>query len=118
MQSCLEKRGIEERNAEIVRSDYNIEDPYSASHKDAISDGDKMGKGTNHSGHNHFLPDCTQPTGKINYSNFDTENGGGSADVEARRTAMVRSLYNKDYQYGANLVNTEENLNQGQFRVN
>lgn len=117
MQSCLEKRGIEERNVEIVRSDYNIEDQYSANHKDAISDGDVMGKGTNHGGHGHFLPDCSQPTGKMNYSNFDTTNGGGKVDVETRKTSMVRSLYNQDYQYGANLINTEENLKQGQFRI-
>lgn len=37
-QTCLEKRGMEERHNEIVRSDYNIEDEYSAKHKDAISD--------------------------------------------------------------------------------
>lgn len=48
MQSCLEKRGIEERNNEIVRSDYNIEDQYGSTHKNAISDGDVKGKGTGH----------------------------------------------------------------------
>ena len=116
MQSCLEKKGIEEREIEIVRSDYNANDPYSANHKDALSDGDILGKGTGVS-HSHFLPDCNAPKGKINYSNFDTMNGGGSADVEARRVAMVRSLYNADYQYGANLVNTDENLNKGQFQM-
>jgi hypothetical protein len=117
MQSCLEKRGIEEREIEIVRSDYNANDPYSANHKDAQSDGDIHGKGTNHGGHSHWLPNCNEPKGKINYSNFDTVNGGGSADVEARRVSMVRSMYNADYQYGANLVNTEENLNKGQFQM-
>ena len=44
MQSCLEKRAIDERNTEIVRSDYNSSDQYSATHKDAISDGDAQGK--------------------------------------------------------------------------
>lgn len=48
MQSCLEKRGIEERNNEIVRSDYNIEDQYGSTHKNALSDGDAKGKGTGH----------------------------------------------------------------------
>ena len=43
MQSCLEKRGMEERHTEINRSDYNINDQYSATHPDALSDGDIQG---------------------------------------------------------------------------
>ena len=102
MQSCLEKRGIEERNNEIVRSDYNIENQYGASHKDAISDGDAQGKGTNHGGHTHSLPDCNKGVTTIDYSNFDTENGGGYYDIEGRndinrrKKAMASSLYNKE----------------------
>ena len=57
MQSCLEKRGIEERSVEIVRSDYNIENQYGPSHPDALSNGDVNGKGTSHGGHTHYLPD-------------------------------------------------------------
>ena len=123
MQSCLEKRGIEQRAIEIVRSDYNENDQYNANHSDAISNGDVLGKGTQHGGHSHYLPDCSKPTSMINYSNFDTTNGGGLYDVEGRndvggrRKAMAQSLYNQDYQYGANLVNTEENLKQGQFQL-
>lgn len=123
MQSCLEKRGIEERKNEIVRSDYNIDNQYSASHPDAISDGDPQGKGTNHGGHGAWLPDCTKPTGMIDYSNFDTINGGGLYDIEGRndiggrKRAMASSMYNQEYQYGANLVNTEENVMQGQYQV-
>lgn len=123
MQSCLEKRGIEERHNEIVRSDYNIEDQYSSAHKDAISDGDALGKGTNHGGHTHFLPDCSKPTTMIDYSNFDTVNGGGLYDIEGRndiggrKRAMGYSLYNQENQYSANLVNTEENLRQGQYQM-
>lgn len=123
MQSCLEKRGIEQRAIEIVRSDYNENDQYNANHSDAISNGDALGKGTQHGGHSHYLPDCNKPTSMINYSNFDTTNGGGLYDIEGRndvggrRKAMSQSLYNQDYQYGANLVNTEENLKQGQFQL-
>lgn len=123
MQSCLEKRGIEQRAIEIVRSDYNENDQYNANHSDAISNGDALGKGTQHGGHSHYLPDCNKPTSMINYSNFDTTNGGGLYDIEGRndiggrRKAMTQSLYNQDYQYGANLVNTEENLKQGQFQL-
>ena len=58
-QSCLEKRGIEERSEEIVRSDYNQENPYGPTHPDAMSDGDAQGKGTGHGGHTAWTPDCT-----------------------------------------------------------
>jgi hypothetical protein len=120
-QTCLEKRGMEERHQEITRSDYNIEDQYSATHKDAISDGDPQGKGTGHGGHTHFLPDCTKPTTTINYSNFDTENGGGSYDIEGRngisgrKRALAISLYNKEIQYGPTLVDTSANVADGQY---
>lgn len=123
MQSCLEKKGIEKREENIVRSDYNIEDQYSASHKDAISDGDALGKGTNHGGHSHWIPDCSKPSSMIDYSNFDTTNGGGVYDIEGRNGVGGRnylktiSMYNENYQYGSHLINTEENLNQGQYQM-
>lgn len=124
MQSCLEKRGIDERHVEIVRSDYNIDNQYSSTHKDALSDGDAQGKGTGHGGHTHYLPDCTKPTTTIDYSNFDTTNGGGLYDIEGRndvggrKKAMASSLYNNENQYSANLINTEINVNDGQFQIN
>lgn len=124
MQSCLEKRGIEERHEEIVRSDYNIEDQYSSTHKDAISDGDAQGKGTGHGGHTHWLPDCNKPKTTIDYSNFDTFNGGGEYDINGRngisgrKRAMNTSMYNQENEYGPNLVDTEINFQEGQFRVN
>jgi hypothetical protein len=121
MQSALEKRSIEERNNEIVRSDYNYTDQYSVTHKNAQSDGDGKGKGTNSGGHTHFLPNADGNKYTINYSNFDTENGGNKYDIEGRndiggrKKALASSLYNKDYQYGAHLINTDENQRQGQF---
>lgn len=123
MQSCLEKKAIEERHNEIVRSDYNIENQYSSTHKDAISDGDAQGKGTGHGGHTHYLPDCNKPSTTIDYSNFDTTNGGGLYDIEGRndvggrKKAIASSLYNSENQYSANLVNTEINVNDGQYQV-
>lgn len=123
MQSCLEKRGIEERKNEIVRSDYNINDQYSATHSDALSNNDPQGKGTGHGGHTAFLPDCNKPTSTIDYSNFDTFNGGGLYDIEGRndiggrKRAMASSMYNEENQYGPNLVNTEMNVNDGQFQI-
>lgn len=124
MQSCLEKRGIEERSVEIVRSDYNIENQYGPSHPDALSNGDVNGKGTGHGGHTHYLPDCNKPTSTIDYSNFDTLSGGGLYDIEGRndvggrKKAINSSLYNHERQYSANLVNTEINLRQGQYQTN
>ena len=122
-QSCLEKRGIDDRSQEIVRSDYNSENPYGPTHPDALSDGDPQGKGTGHGGHNAWLPDCTKPTNMINYSNFDTVNGGGEFDIHGRNDiggrerSMARSMYNQENQYGADLVNTAENVAQGQYYV-
>lgn len=120
-QTCLEKRGIEERNTEILRSDYNKENEYSATHVDATSDGDAQGKGTGHGGHTHYLPDCTKPTTTIDYSNFDTVNGGGCYDIKGRNgisgreRALSISMYNKENEYGASLVDTTENVNDGQY---
>ncbi len=122
-QSCLEKRGMDERSEEIVRSDYNAENPYGPTHPDAISDGDPQGKGTGHGGHNAWLPDCTKPTNMIDYSNFDTFNGGGIYDIEGRNDvggrerSLARSMYNYEQPYGAELVNTTENVKQGQYYV-
>ena len=122
-QSCLEKSGIDERSKEITRSDYNIENQYGATHPDAISDGDPQGKGTGHGGHTAFLPDCTKPTNMIDYSNFDTFNGGGEYDIKGREgmggreRSLARSLYNQENQYGADLINTAENVAQGQFYI-
>lgn len=120
-QTCLEKRGMEERHEEITRSDYNIENQYGPTHPDAISDGDPQGKGTGHGGHTHFLPDCTKPTTTINYSNFDSENGGGYYDIKGRNgisgreRALAISLYNKEIQYGPTLVDTSANVAEGQY---
>jgi hypothetical protein len=122
-QTCLEQRGMEERHVEIARSDYNIEDQYSAAHKDALSDGDPQGKGTGHGGHTSYLPDCTKPVGQINYSNFDTANGGGYYDIHGRNEisgrlrAMAASIYNEENQYGLDLINTEANIADGQTYV-
>ena len=90
--------------------------------EDALSNGDVLGKGTGHGGHTHFLPDSSKSTTTIDYSNFDTENGGNVYDIEGRNDIGGRkkltsfSLYNKDYQYGAHLIDTEENQRNGQYR--
>lgn len=121
MQTCLEKRGIEQRTISLTRSDYNKEDQYSAEHKDAKSDGDVQGKGSGHGGHGHWLPDCSKPTGMIDYSNFDTFHGGGQYDIEGRNGIGGRlynttvSMYNPERPYGAELVDTSANVSLGQY---
>lgn len=121
-QSCLEKRGIDERQVELVRNDYQREDnEYSVTHNDALSNGDEQGKGTGHGGHTHYLPNCDGPIGMINYSNFDTFNGGGSYDIDGRNDiggrnkAMASSLYNPEHAYGTTSVSTEINRIEGQY---
>lgn len=123
MQTCLEKKGIEERNAELVKNDYNKQDEYSGLHKDALSDGDVQGKGTGHGGHTHYLPDCNKDTHTIDYSNFDTFNGGGKYDIEGRNGVGGRNrmlsycLYTKEHPYSAELIDTDENIADGQYTV-
>jgi len=120
MQSCLEKRGIEERHNEIVRSDYTRENPYSETHPDALATGDRQGKGTGHGGHTHWLPDCNGPKGVFNYSNFDTNPASGMGndlDNEARKQSMVRSLYSSDEPYTEKIVDTSKNVREGQYVI-
>lgn len=120
-QTCLEARGIEERHNEIVRNDYSIDNQYGPTHPNALSDGDPKGKGTGSGGHSHFLPDCTKPTNAIDYSNFETQRGGGQYDIEGRNgiggrnRAIVNSLYSAENPYGLGLVDTIENVNEGQY---
>ena len=123
-QTCLEKQGINARHEQVVRSDYNIENEYSATHKDAVSDGDAQGKGTLHGGHTHWLPNCDGVANNmINYSNFDTANGGGKLDIDGyqgrpgRKEQVTRSLYSSENAYGANSVDTTANVNDGQYFV-
>lgn len=120
-QTCLEKKGIESRSETLIRNDYNKSEEYSAQHKDALSDGDPLGKGTGHGGHGHWLPDCSKGQTMIDYSNFDTENGGGLYDIEGRNGKGGRnwlkniSLYNENDQYGPNSVDTTANQLDGQI---
>lgn len=120
MQSCLEKQSISERNEEIVRNDYNKEDQYSVTHKDALADGDSQGKGTGSAGHGHYLPNCNGPIGMIDYSNFVTSpdcGAGNNDDNEARNKAMTRSLYNPGNAYTITSVVTDANRQDGQYQV-
>ena len=123
MQTCLEKRGIPARASAITRNDYNINDQYSSTHPDALSNGDPQGKGTGSGGHTHSVPNCNLPTSMIDYSNFDTENGGGQYDIEGRNEVGGRNrliainIYNKENAYGPQLIDTSLNVADGQVVV-
>lgn len=116
MQSKLEKMGIEERKNETLKSDYNADNPYSAQHPNAQSDGDALGRGTNSGGHGCFLPNPNAASSTINYSNFNTEIGGNKYDIEGRNDiggrnkAISSSLYNSEHPYGPNLFDTDLTL--------
>ena len=126
-QTCLEKQGINARHEQIVRSDYNITNQYSATHQDALSDGDAKGRGSGSGGHTAWTPKCDGTVSNaINYSNFDTNpedkignlyDTEGRNDIPGRNGQMARSLYNYRQPYGANLVNTTQNVNDGQYFV-
>lgn len=123
-QSCLEARGIRERHEEIVRNKYwRLENEYSVTHPDALSDGDPNGKGVG-GNHTHTLPDCSKPVNYFDYSNFTTDRGGGLYDIKGRNgiggreKAIASSLYKKGVnEYSAALVNTLENQNEGQYVI-
>ena len=123
MQTCLEKRGIPARARALTRNDYNINDQYSNTHPDALSNGDPQGKGTGSGGHTHSVPNCDLPSTMIDYSNFDTENGGGQYDIEGRNEIggrnrlMTINIYNKENQYGPALVDTSLNVADGQVVI-
>ena len=124
-QSNLEKKAIDERHNEIVRSDYNKQDFYDENHVDAMSDPNDeakiMGKGTNSGGHQHYVPDSSQKG--YNYSNLDTSNGGGAYDIYGRNEQGGRNrllsinIYNKTNSYGPNSVDTSANIDDGQYVI-
>ena len=120
-QSYLEKFGIDERDKTVVRNDYTKVDEYSLLHPDALSSGDPQGKGTGNGGHVHSVPDHSKPTTMIDYSNFNTAEGGGLYDIEGRMGIGGRnflqniSLYNPEHEYGYNSIDTS--ANEGQVRI-
>ena len=114
--TCLEKRSDEARNEQIIRSDYNVDNQYSANHADAIADGDKRGKGTGSTGHGDWVPDCNAPINVFDYSNFDTDfnsHAGDSVDNKSRNEAMVKSKYTPNNPYG----DVQFNGREGQYFV-
>lgn len=128
-QSNLEKKGIEQRQIELVRSDYNKNEgfKYGPEHVDAISDPNDetkaLGKGTGSSGHEAYVPDASKSPYSYNYSSLDTSAGGGAYDIHGRndqggRNRLLKiNIYNKDNAYGPNSVDTSANINEGQYVI-
>lgn len=124
-QTCLEARGITERQNEIVRNDYTKDNEYGPTHPNALATGDVKGKGTG-GGHGHWLPNCQGDTNRIDYKNFTTDPSlkdkiGGYYDyygrngVGGRKDALASQLYNYENQYGPTLVDTTKSQLDGQY---
>jgi hypothetical protein len=126
-QTNLEKKAIERRQAELVRSDYNKTEKYDESHEDAKSDSSRvdkpLGKGTAHGGHTHYRPDYSKSKDLIDYSNFDTFNGGGSYDIHGRneiggRNRLVSyNIYGPNNSYLDEPIDMSLNIAEGQVVI-
>jgi hypothetical protein len=129
-QSNLEKIGLERRNEhELIRNDIKKNKPYGVDHELAQwHEGDEnhpLGKGTNSGGHQHSLPqEYNELTRNQIKPQIDTENGGGSYDINGRagvdggrRWLQTINLYNKENQYGINSIDTEANIEDGQVYI-
>lgn len=117
MQSCLEFTSMDARHIQEAKSDYRRNNQYSATHPDALASSGN-GKGTGHGGHTHWLPNCRGEIGRIDFRNFDTaitSGAGNDCDNMARTKSLRRSLYNDKNVYSLFLVDTSQNIREGQF---
>jgi hypothetical protein len=71
--------GEQQRQKLIPKNDYKPVNQYSATNKDALSDGDELGKGTG--------------------SFLDTVNGGSSVDILERKNEIKINEYQYDKPY-------------------
>ena len=119
-QSYLEQEAISKREEILVRNDYGEEVEYNTLHTDALSNGDPQGKGTGNGGHLFSVPNRNKPK-TIDYTNFNTFNGGGRYDIEGRNGIRGReflhniSIYNANNEYGKNSIDTSANNGQVRF---
>lgn len=126
-QSNLEKVGFERRNEhELLRNDIQKNKPYDENHPYAISrEGQPLGKGTESSGHQHSIPmEYSELTKNQIRPQIDVENGGGEYDINGhpqkgggRKFLNAINIYDNEHRYGLNSVDTEANINDGQFFV-
>ena len=134
-QSNLERIGIDERTQEFIRSPYKYDEnnPYNASHPDALADGDEKGKGTAQPMGHLTIPTVkgTHATATVMGRTTDTNNGGGKYDTDGtkgvpgafqgdagRNYLMGGTInpYNKQNEYGPQSVDTSKPV-PGQYWV-
>ena len=115
-QTRLEEEGKVIRNERLIKNEYqkNEEKQYNEEHDTALTHDDELhplGKGTKSGGHTHITPNRKAPKA-IDYSQFNTENGGGSYDIfgrdEAggRKRSQMINIYGPDRQYNENSIDT------------
>lgn len=127
IQSRLEQDAISARKELTLKNDFKKgAEEYSAQNEKAITHDDEKhphGKGTNHGGHTHMVPDAKKSKTAIDYSQIDTANGGGSFDkfgrnnVGGRNRMQMINIYGPDRQYGIDSIDTGKNIEEGQFVV-
>lgn len=120
-ESRLGKHADEQFRPETIqKNDYNFDNgkEYNGNHKDAISDGDPLGKGSG-AGHGHSTPEFKK-SNKMSYQ-LPTQNGGGQYDIEGRndnggRNFMQKiSIYGPDNEYGKNSNQVDPTSSTGEF---
>jgi hypothetical protein len=112
-QSYLEKIGMEQRDIQIPRSDYNSSREYNIE----MTSFENGGKGNGDNGNPPFLrPDMTKPSTEMDYSYDTTSPAGNACDRSARNVMTNRSLYGPEAQYGIDVVpDTEASIRAGQY---
>jgi hypothetical protein len=137
-QSRLENVAISKRDSLIIKNEYSeIEGKeYNETHKDALSDGDVIGKGNGVS-MGYAIPETDSfyisnegvRVQKINYSTIVTHengentiggeydrNGNPSIKKSGRNGLMNINKFSPDNEYGEDSVDTTENILLGQYK--
>lgn len=124
-QQRLEQEAIQHREELLIRNDYQEDvNEYNEQSKDALSDGDPLGKGTGEAMGVAPVPGYLKDKG-ISYRNINTKNGGGQYDIKGRpevgksgrEELMIMNLYNEGNSYGPDSVDTSVNRAKGQYFV-
>jgi hypothetical protein len=124
-QQRLEQEAIPHREELLLKNDYQAGAlEYNESHKDALSDGDPLGKGTGEAMGVAPLPGSVLDKG-ISRRNVNTSNGGGQYDIEGRPEVgksgrvelMAMNLYSEHDSYGVDSVDTSANRAKGQYYI-
>lgn len=127
--NALQKIGTETRENLLKKNYYQSDEfgePYSAQHKDAVSDGDPQGKNQKNPGGavDFKQPDPWNPNRKnYMFSSFSTVSGegdtqiGGQYDVEARSQMHGRNLYHEEFEYGDGNIDLSTNDIVGQYFI-